>query len=66
MGALGQGGKDRCRLKKFHEDNTAKAAQNKPVEQFSVSRMVISIHWFSGMCHRYACERSKSCGGWKL
>ena len=43
LGALGQGVRTAVGLKKFNEDNTAKAAANKPVEQFSISRMVISI-----------------------
>ena len=43
LGALGQGVRTAVGLKKFNEDNSAKATENKPVEQFSVSRMVISI-----------------------
>ena len=43
LGALGQGVRTAVGLKKFNEDNTANAASNKPVEEFSVSRMVISI-----------------------
>ena len=43
LGALGQGIRTAVGLKKFNEDNQAKVAENKPVEQFSVSRMVISI-----------------------
>lgn len=43
LGALGQGVRTAVGLKKFNEDNQAKAAENKPVEQFSISRLVISI-----------------------
>ncbi len=43
LGALGQGVRTAVGLKKFNEDNAARAAENKPVEQFSTSRMVISI-----------------------
>ena len=43
LGALGQGVRIAVGLKKFNEDNTANAAADKPAEQFSVSRMVISI-----------------------
>jgi hypothetical protein len=43
LGALGQGVRTAVGLKKFNEENTANAAANKPAEEFSVSRMVISI-----------------------
>src|SRR5882724_809235 len=43
LGALGQGVRTAVGLKKFNEDNTANAASNKPAEEFSVSRMVISL-----------------------
>jgi hypothetical protein len=43
LGALGQGIRTAVGLKKFNEENTAKAAENKPPEAFSISRMVISI-----------------------
>lgn len=43
LGSLGQGVRTAVGLKKFNEDNQAKAAENKPVEQFSISRLVISI-----------------------
>ncbi len=43
LGALGQGIRTAVGLKKFNEDNQAKIAENKPVEQFSTSRLVISI-----------------------
>ncbi len=43
LGALGQGVRTAVGLKKFNEDNTAKVAENKPAEEFSTSRMVISI-----------------------
>lgn len=43
LGALGQGIRTAVGLKKFNEDNISKATQNKPTEEFSISRMVISI-----------------------
>ena len=43
LGALGQGIRTAVGLKKFNEDNAAKATENKPTEEFSISRMVISI-----------------------
>ncbi len=43
LGALGQGVRIAVGLKKFNEENTANASSNKPVEEFSISRMVISI-----------------------
>jgi len=43
LGALGQGIRLAVGLKKLNEENSAKAADNKPAEAFSVSRMVISI-----------------------
>jgi hypothetical protein len=43
LGALGQGVRTAVGLKKFNEDNSAKVAENKPQEDFSISRMVISL-----------------------
>lgn len=43
LGALGQGIRTAVGLKKFNEENSAKAAENKPSEEFSTSRLVISI-----------------------
>lgn len=43
LGALGQGIRAAVGLKKFNEDNTANTAVNKPAEEFSISRMVISL-----------------------
>ncbi len=43
LGALGQGVRTAVGLKKFNEENALSANVGKPSEQFSVSRMVISL-----------------------
>lgn len=43
LGSLGQGIRIAVGLKKFNEGNAANAAQGKPVEEFSTSRLIISI-----------------------
>ncbi len=43
LGALGQGIRTAVGFKKFNEENSALAAENKVAEEFSVSRMVVSI-----------------------
>lgn len=43
LGALGQGIRVAVGLKKFNEENASKAASGKPTEEFSTSRLVISI-----------------------
>lgn len=43
LGSLGQGVRIAVGLKKFNESNSEKVAQNKPPEEFSTSRMLISI-----------------------
>jgi hypothetical protein len=43
LGSLGQGVRIAVGLKKFNQDNAASASQGKPVEEFSTSRLLISI-----------------------
>jgi hypothetical protein len=43
LGSLGQGVRIAVGLKKFNENNAVSAAQGMPVEEFSTSRLVISI-----------------------
>jgi hypothetical protein len=43
LGALGQGIRTAVGLKKFNQDNVAKAVDGKPAEEFSTSRLVLCI-----------------------
>lgn len=43
LGILGQGVRIAVGMKKFNESNTASAAQGLPTEEFSTSRLLISI-----------------------